>query len=65
MYGVQLFKIGKLQLYLQYMKEALRSLEQAQEIIEVTHGKEHDLYSNVTLFVNECREEMRVSIERK
>lgn len=62
---MQLFKIGKLQLYLQYLKEALRSLEQAQEIIEISHGKDHELYTNVTLFVSECREEMRVNLERK
>ncbi|XP_060555621.1 histone-lysine N-methyltransferase SMYD3-like [Ruditapes philippinarum] len=59
-YAIQLFKVGKLQLYVQYMEDAARNLEQAQSILTVTHGANHDINKNVTLFLNQCREEMRV-----
>lgn len=61
--AVQLFKVGKLQLYLQDLDGALELLEQAQSVIEVTHGVDHPIYKDVTLFVNQCREEMRANFE--
>lgn len=62
--ALQLFRVGKLQLYMQDLVEANRYLSEAQDILEVTHGKEHDTYRDVTLFVNQCTEEMRVNLEK-
>lgn len=61
--AIQLFKVGKLQLYLQDLDGALALLEESQSAIAVTHGTSHELFNNVTLFVNQCREEMRVKLE--
>lgn len=62
--ALQLFRVGKLQLYLQDLEDAHRSLSEAQKILEVTHGNEHDIYKDVTLFINQCKEELRVNLEK-
>ncbi|KAH3707805.1 hypothetical protein DPMN_067237 [Dreissena polymorpha] len=56
--------VGKIQLYLQDMTTALKSLEMSRKILAVTHGTEHKIYKDVTLFVEQCREELRVQLEK-
>ncbi|XP_052251820.1 histone-lysine N-methyltransferase SMYD3-like [Dreissena polymorpha] len=62
--ALQLFMVGKIQLYLQDMTTALKSLEMSRKILAVTHGTEHKIYKDVTLFVEQCREELRVQLEK-
>lgn len=42
--GINLMKIGKIQLYLEMPKEALKYLQEAAKIIRITHGERHCLY---------------------
>ncbi|XP_052772836.1 histone-lysine N-methyltransferase SMYD3-like [Mya arenaria] len=63
--AVQLFKVGKLQLYLgDDLKGALQSLERAQNIFKVTQGEGHEILNTLELFVGQCREEMRMKLEK-
>ena len=61
--GVQLMKIGKLQLYLQQLQEAFVSLQQAEHILMNTHGTEHSLYAELKSLLEQCCEERRVELE--
>jgi len=56
--------VGKLQLYLQDLDDAQKALSEAQNILEVTHGKDHDLYKEVSLFLSQCKEELRVKLDK-
>ncbi|KAL4231552.1 hypothetical protein ACF0H5_009133 [Mactra antiquata] len=58
-YALELFKVGKLVLYLQNLETALRYLTEAQDIIAVVYGTNHELYNNVNLFMNQCKDELR------
>lgn len=44
LYGLLLLKIGKIQLYLKHVEQALKNINDSEKIIRVTHGEEHDLY---------------------
>lgn len=39
-------KVGKLQLYKSFPKEALHNLNLASDILKITHGEDHNLYRN-------------------
>ncbi|XP_017470648.1 PREDICTED: histone-lysine N-methyltransferase SMYD3 isoform X1 [Rhagoletis zephyria] len=41
--GLLYLKIGKIQLYENYLPEAVNSLKEAQKILQVTHGRDHSL----------------------
>jgi hypothetical protein len=45
--GINYFKIGKLQLYLEDYENAEINFKNSIEIIEITHGKESGLYQNL------------------
>nr|XP_022323267.1 histone-lysine N-methyltransferase SMYD3-like [Crassostrea virginica] len=61
--GIQLLKLGKIHLYLHNLKEALTFLQQANDILLVTHGREHVLYSQLLELLDQTREEMRTELE--
>ncbi|XP_070186421.1 histone-lysine N-methyltransferase SMYD3-like [Littorina saxatilis] len=46
--GLQLMRVGKLQLWLDRVQDARHSLSQAETIIAVTHGKQSELYTQLT-----------------
>ena len=58
--GIQLMKVGKLQLYLGELAAALKSLHQAQDILWITHGEKHPLCSELSSLKHQCEEEMRM-----
>lgn len=60
--GLLLMKQGKIQLFLKLLKEALTSLQQSGEIIQITHGQDHPLYRDLQELLDQCMEEMRVSL---
>ncbi|XP_075227931.1 SET and MYND domain containing, class 3 isoform X1 [Lycorma delicatula] len=49
LHGILLLKLGKINLYLENIKEALEHLEDAEKIIKITHGREHSLYRSELL----------------
>ncbi|XP_061169651.1 histone-lysine N-methyltransferase SMYD3-like [Saccostrea echinata] len=61
--GIQLLKLGKIQLYLQNLKEALVYLQQANDILSVTHGRDHTLYKQLIELLDQSQEEMRTRLE--
>ncbi|XP_056009715.1 histone-lysine N-methyltransferase SMYD3-like [Ostrea edulis] len=61
--GIQLLKLGKIQLYLQNLKEALRFLQQANDILSVTHGEDHMLHKQLKELLDQTQEEMRSRLE--
>ena len=61
--GVQLLKVGKLQLYLGELSEALKSFHQGQDILKVTHGDKHEIYTELLSLIHQCEEEMRMKLE--
>lgn len=61
--GLLLMKQGKIQLYLSLLREAMVSLQEAGEIIHITHSREHILYKDLQVLLEQCMEEMRVSLE--
>ena len=61
--GIQLMKVGKLQLYLGELTAALKSLHQAQDILWITHGEKHTLCSELSSLKHQCEEEMRMQFD--
>lgn len=61
--GLLLMKQGKIQLFLKLLKEALISLQQSGEIIQITHGRDHPLYRDLQDLLEQCMEEMRMTLE--
>ena len=61
--GVQLLKIGKLQLYLGELSQALKSFQQGQDILRVTHGDKHEIYMELLTLIHQCEEELRMKLE--
>lgn len=39
-------KVGKIQLFKNYPREALHNLNKASDILKITHGEDHKLYKN-------------------
>jgi len=56
--GIQLFRIGKLQVYLDKLKEGFQSLLQAEAILKVTHG-DHPLVQELRELITRTLEELR------
>ncbi|KAL5011668.1 hypothetical protein ScPMuIL_010219 [Solemya velum] len=61
--GVQLMKIGKIQLYLQELGDALVSLHKARSILRLTHGKLHPIYKDLVELLDQCAEEKRHNLQ--
>nr|XP_011419033.2 histone-lysine N-methyltransferase SMYD3 [Crassostrea gigas] len=61
--GIQLLKLGKIHLYIHNLKEALKLLQQARDILLVTHGRDHVLYSQLLELLDQTQEEMRTELE--
>ncbi|KAJ1520655.1 hypothetical protein ONE63_003760 [Megalurothrips usitatus] len=58
--GIFYLKLGKLNLFLQCVEEALGWLMKAQSILKVSHGERHPLYRNDLMpLIAQAREEMR------
>ncbi|XP_033727938.1 histone-lysine N-methyltransferase SMYD3-like isoform X2 [Pecten maximus] len=58
--GIELMKVGKIQLYLEQCQQALITLQQAEKILSITHGRSHSLYEDLDGLIHQCTEEMRV-----
>lgn len=58
MLGLLHMKVGKIQLFKNYPKDALHNLNKASDILKVTHGEEHNLYRNelVPLLIQAAQE---------
>lgn len=56
--GIQLFRIGKLQVYLDKLKDGFQSLLQAEAILKVTHGN-HPLVQELRAMIGQTLEELR------
>lgn len=52
--GVQLMKVGKLQLHQGMFPQAMKNLRLAFDIVKVTHGREHSLTEDLILLLEEC-----------
>lgn len=61
--GIQLFRIGKIQLYLEKIKEADNTLKKAEEILKITHGVNHPLYQELFQLIVQCQQELYLSSE--
>lgn len=59
--GVQIMKVGKLQLHLGMFPEAMKNLRLAFDILRVTHGREHSLTEDLILLLEECESNARAS----
>ncbi|XP_046547592.1 histone-lysine N-methyltransferase SMYD3-like [Haliotis rubra] len=59
--GIQLLKLGKLQLYLHRLQAARTSLQQAESILRVTHGESHEVYQELSELLHRCVAEMEHS----
>ncbi|XP_053196240.1 histone-lysine N-methyltransferase SMYD3 [Scomber japonicus] len=57
-HGVQLMRVGKLQHYLEHIKDAFDTFRQAYEIIKVTHGEDHPLTADLLMKMKECHTEL-------
>ncbi|XP_068673902.1 histone-lysine N-methyltransferase SMYD3-like [Montipora foliosa] len=57
--GIQLFRIGKLQVYLDKLLEGFKSLQQAEAILDVTHGINHPLVTELKEMIARTVEEVR------
>ena len=44
LYGIHLLKLSKINLYLECINEAYTLLKEADEVLRVTHGVDHQLY---------------------
>ncbi|CAH1786124.1 unnamed protein product [Owenia fusiformis] len=64
MIGVHLMKLGKLELYIKQNKSALQHLQQAETILKVSHGVNHTLYKDLTSLLDQCMEELRVTLDQ-
>lgn len=58
--GIELMKVGKIQLYLEQCPQALMTLQQAEKILLITHGRSHPVYDDLAELIHQCTEEMRV-----
>jgi len=56
--GVHFVKLGKIQLFLHQIPEALESLKEAYKIIKVTHGDSSSLLDNVRCMLEQCHYEL-------
>lgn len=61
--GIQLMKVGKLQLYLGDLTVALKSFHQSQDILRVTHGEKQEIYTELSSLIHQCEEELRMKLE--
>ncbi|OWF49924.1 histone-lysine N-methyltransferase SMYD3-like [Mizuhopecten yessoensis] len=61
--GIELMKVGKIQLYLEQCQQALITLQQAETILSITHGRSQPLYEDLSDLIHRCTEEMRVKMQ--
>ncbi|EPQ16349.1 SET and MYND domain-containing protein 3 [Myotis brandtii] len=59
--GVQVMKVGKLQLHQGMFPQAMKNLRLAFDIMRVTHGREHRLIEDLILLLEECDANIRAS----
>ncbi|KAL1769896.1 histone-lysine N-methyltransferase SMYD3 [Sigmodon hispidus] len=59
--GVQVMKVGKLQLHQGMFPQAMKNLRLAFDIMKVTHGREHSLIEDLILLLEECDANIRAS----
>ncbi|XP_048213469.1 histone-lysine N-methyltransferase SMYD3 [Perognathus longimembris pacificus] len=59
--GVQVMKVGKLQLHQAMFPQAMKNLRLAFDIMRVTHGREHSLIEDLILLLEECDASIRAS----
>uniref|UniRef100_A0A2K5NGT9 SET and MYND domain containing 3 n=1 Tax=Cercocebus atys TaxID=9531 RepID=A0A2K5NGT9_CERAT len=59
--GVQVMKVGKLQLHHFFFPQAMKNLRLAFDIMRVTHGREHSLIEDLILLLEECDANIRAS----
>lgn len=59
--GVQVMKVGKLQLHQGMFPQAMKNLRLAFDIMRVTHGREHQLMEDLILLLEECDASIRAS----
>ncbi|XP_029085031.1 histone-lysine N-methyltransferase SMYD3 isoform X3 [Monodon monoceros] len=57
--GVQVMKVGKLQLHQGMFPQAMKNLRLAFDIMRVTHGREHSLIEDLILLLEECDANIR------
>ncbi|XP_077986964.1 histone-lysine N-methyltransferase SMYD3-like [Glandiceps talaboti] len=62
--GIILMKIGKLQVFLTDVKLGEKSLQQAFETLNITHGPSHPLTKDLEGLLTQCQEELRVQAVR-
>ncbi|CAL8404886.1 unnamed protein product [Boreogadus saida] len=60
-HGLQLMRVGKLHHYLGNTEEALVLLRQGYEILRITHGEENPLVRRLSLKLEQCGAEIRLS----
>ncbi|XP_006897801.1 PREDICTED: histone-lysine N-methyltransferase SMYD3 [Elephantulus edwardii] len=59
--GVQVMKVGKLQLHQGLLPQARKNLRLAFDILRVTHGREHRLIEDLILLLEECEASISMS----
>lgn len=57
--GIQLFRIGKIQLFVGRLKDAEETLIQGEEVLRTSHGVNHYLYKELLALLAECQEEIQ------
>ena len=56
-FGIQLLRVAKLKLFLGQFQDAMQGLQEAEVILEVTHGKDHFLLRTLEHYLMQCRME--------
>ena len=62
MLGIQILKVGKLQLWLEQLPAALQSFTQAGDILKISHGEKHPVYQTSQELRHQCEEQMRIEL---
>ncbi|XP_076343608.1 histone-lysine N-methyltransferase SMYD3-like [Tachypleus tridentatus] len=58
--GIQLFRIGKIELFMERLNAAKKILLQAEKVIAVTHGTKHPIYQDLLKLIDQCQEELNI-----
>ena len=56
--AIQLYRIGKLEVYLENLDGGLSSLSQARSLLEVCYGKDHSLTRQLNELISQTTQEM-------
>ncbi|XP_050389653.2 histone-lysine N-methyltransferase SMYD3 [Patella vulgata] len=63
--SLQLMKVGKIQLFLEKTEDSLKTLQEAETGLQISHGVEHSLYQALLQLIAQGTEELRHKIREQ